>query len=597
LHDEHDAKRVVDVDVADTVAKKNAQTEEPFNLMRYLEQRQYIICWWLEDGGLVLLCLLLFGGCVLDLAWREYLYYHAPVLISLACVALVSISPQSLLHVWWDFFIRVRRHRRHRDGLRRVFSVPLPSSTRWVSTSTSTSICVRHPNVSLTDDQSLLIANASSLVSCQSPMRRSALESPRALKKRLKKKKHASRSGMATAKTHVTEAIKESDAECAERPFSDEHMDEFLKETEQLIKEDEQPLHQDDDDDDDEKRAPSTSAAMAVTIEHDEDSVDPAWDTNICHPNGNTLVWGSFSGCTAKTLKLRGATYLTDKVKVSSAEALLSLANMDIFTVHNRISHLAQHPVSWFHQNRKKLPRSLFFFIVHLRLDSMQTSIVQYFYIDRAQFAHLLQQDEKCAAAAHENGDGYFAIGGQQFDESGMFWNFINGPCKYRNDRLKLLARKEEGPWYMQIPTRPAILGRQVPIEYYRGYNAKHLNAVKTHSTNSCAYEPYNFETLYHDPNKTDGGDTAVDVPCQCGKCFWVDTNGEYPDYLELDITPEVNSVARNTVRIACPLAKSLQVEMHWTMEGQINNVELPERMLCSARLIHIDLTKIVELD
>ena len=194
-------------------------------------------------------------------------------------------------------------------------------------------------------------------------------------------------------------------------------------------------------------------------------------------------------------------------------------------------------------------------------------------------------------------GEGYFAIGGKGFDESGLFWNFINGPCQFRNDRLKLLARKEEGPWYMQIPSRPAILGKQVPIEYYRGYNAKHLNSLKTHSTRSEAYEPYDFQTLYHDPEKEECGDLKKDCPCDCGTCIWVDTKGEYPDYLEIDITPEVNAVAKNTVRIACPLAKSLQVEMHWTLEGQINHVELPERMLCSARLKNVDLQALMELD
>ena len=179
-----------------------------------------------------------------------------------------------------------------------------------------------------------------------------------------------------------------------------------------------------------------------------------------------------------------------------------------------------------------------------------------------------------------------------------MFWNFINGTCKYRNDRLKLLSRKEEGPWYMQIPSRPAIIGRQVPIEYYRGYNASLLNSTKIHNTRSQAYEPYDFKTLYNNSNKSRiEPESLLNPPCSCGTCKWVDTKGEYPDYIEIDITPEVNSMAKNTIRIACPLAKSLQVEMHWTMEGQINNIELPERMLASCRLIHIDLSKLIELD
>merc|ERR1712087_139063 len=97
---------------------------------------------------------------------------------------------------------------------------------------------------------------------------------------------------------------------------------------------------------------------------------------------------------------------------------------------------------------------------------------------------------------------GYFCIGGQQFDDSALFWKFLNGPCRFRDDRLKLLARKEEGPWYMQIPSRPAILGRQVPIEYYRGFDAKKLNSVKVLSTKSEAYEPYDMKVLCHGSRK-----------------------------------------------------------------------------------------------
>jgi len=327
-----------------------------------------------------------------------------------------------------------------------------------------------------------------------------------------------------------------------------------------------------------------------------EQWVDSEWERRVCFPSGNSEEWGSYGPCSAKTLKLRGKTYLADRIKIQSEEDLLSFAKLDMFTVHQRIRHMAQSEFSWFHQHRHELPRSLFFLIFHLRLDSMTASVVQYFYIDKRRWEHLLESNERVREQRQQKGAGYFAIGGRQFDESGLFWNFINGPCQFRNERLKLLARKEEGPWYMQIPSRPAILGRQVPIEYYRGYDARHFNATKSHNTRSEAEEPYDFQTLWHDPER--GGNPPSDrpIPCDCGKCRWVDTEGEYPEYLEIDITPEVNNLAKNTVRMACPLAKSLQVEMHWTLEGQ-NKEELPERMLCSARLIHVDLAKLMELD
>merc|ERR1712129_167391 len=183
-------------------------------------------------------------------------------------------------------------------------------------------------------------------------------------------------------------------------------------------------------------------------------------------------------------------------------------------------------------------------------------------------------------------GDGYFAIGDASFDQSGLFWNFINGCCRYRNDRLKLIARKEKGPFYLYIPSQPVIIGKKVPIRYYRGYEQKYLNATKVHQTQSEQYATYEFETLYHDSNGVEN------VPCDCGQCEWVDNDGKYAEYLEIDISPEVNLMAKNTIKMASFLTKSLQMEMHWTLEGQRDNIELPERVLCSACLSHVDLTK-----
>eukprot|EP01083_Nonionella_stella_P086793 241292_1 len=333
------------------------------------------------------------------------------------------------------------------------------------------------------------------------------------------------------------------------------------------------------DDDRDQSTPPVISSKPAI---------DPNWEASICskyHFN----KWGSYSQCSSQSILLRGSNYLHDRIKIPSRESVLSLAHVDIFTTSHRIQHIAQDNTSWFHQNRDKLPPSLFFIIIHLRLDSTSTSIVQYFYIDTSKHKYLLDTG-KCNEMLKDKGKGYFAINSPAFDESGMFWNFINGPCEYRNDRLKLIARKEEGPWYLYIPSNPAMIGQKVSIQYYRGYNATVLNSTQIYNTRSEAYDPYDFLALYHDAKVKE---VTNDVPCSCGMCEWVNTNGDYADYLEIDVAPEVNMIARNIINIACPLAKSLQVEMHWTLEGQ-RKEELPERMLCSARLTHIDLTKTV---
>merc|ERR1712228_150420 len=308
---------------------------------------------------------------------------------------------------------------------------------------------------------------------------------------------------------------------------------------------------------------------------------DPNWERSICHSE----KWGSYKNISKSHLKLRGATYLTDRIKIESRSTLLSLAKVDIFSSKIPKYHFAQHKKSWFYQNKLKLPRSLFFIIIHLRLDSVQIGCTLYFYIDRNKYKHLLK-NEKCKRILAQKGNGFFPIGSSY--ASGMFWNFINGSCKYRNDRLKMMARKEEGPFYFYVPTTPTIIGKKVPIRYFRSYEQKYLNSTKVHRTKSEQYKSYKFKTLYHDAKKSN-----IEIPCACGKCEWIDNKGQYADYLEIDISPEVNPIAAATIKMASLLTKSLQIEMHWTLEGQRNNIELPERMLCSARLKYVDLERV----
>merc|ERR1712154_117247 len=107
-----------------------------------------------------------------------------------------------------------------------------------------------------------------------------------------------------------------------------------------------------------------------------------------------------------------------------------------------------------------KLPKHLFFFIFHLRADSINCSVVIYWYIDKKKYESLIASNPKISSMAKQKGAGYFCIGSNSYDESGMFWNYINGECLYRNDRLKMIARKEEGSWYLHIPSTPAIIAR-----------------------------------------------------------------------------------------------------------------------------------------
>eukprot|EP01084_Bolivina_argentea_P042327 78065_1 len=197
--------------------------------------------------------------------------------------------------------------------------------------------------------------------------------------------------------------------------------------------------------------------------------------------------------------------------------------------------------------------QNIYFFMFHLRLDSLNASIIIYWYIDKNKYKSLLTENDKISTMSKEKGDGFWCVGSNSFDESGLFWNFINGSCQFRSDRLKMIARKEEGSWYLHIPAKPAIIGHKLPLKYHRGYNKKYFKSTKTFNTKSQQYETYNFKTLYHDENNNNN-----QLPCNCDNCTWYDIDNKYPEYIEIGMDPEVLTVARNTIKIAAGVTKSL---------------------------------------
>jgi len=325
--------------------------------------------------------------------------------------------------------------------------------------------------------------------------------------------------------------------------------------------------------------------------------IDSNWERNLCHPMGRKEMWGSYSLGSSPLLSVRGSTYLTDKIKIKSNQSLFRIAHIEVFESHKIIDCMAEHEASWFYQHRHKFPLNVFFMIFHLRMDSLNCSIVIYWYLDKDKYKSLLLTNRKIANMAKTKGAGYWCVGSNNYDESGMFWNFINGECKYRNDRLKMIARKHEGSWYLHIPSTPAIIAKKIPMIYYRGYDKKELNSVRSDYTRSEQYDSYKYQTLCHEEDRSEESGNAA-VPCNCGRCYWTDTDGKYPEYLELHFNPEAASpIAKNTIKMAAGVTKSLSWELHFLLEGQRNNIELPETVLANARISYINLDRLVAID
>ncbi len=328
-------------------------------------------------------------------------------------------------------------------------------------------------------------------------------------------------------------------------------------------------------------------------------------------------------------------------------------------------------------------------------------------------------------------------LGHKPYDDA-LWRSFLNGTCRHRNDRLKFWARCHEGPWWFIIPSRPTILGKQIPIHYYRACDFKLYENGVTNSR-SKRYEPFDFQLLNYvgkrrvrereisqtqtneftteekgvedtilissdddddenekekekekekgkergkgeekegtgkdekakkkdslassssqeskksenneenkenenendnkigsggsgledfdlnlddldleldgieesDENmevgneelgeKSEEDEELVEVtnPCACGKCTWIDTKGEFPEYIEIELQPDGHALHDKLITVAHGISKRIQVDMIWALEGQ-NLTELPERVLAAIRFCNFDLSNVTVLD
>ena len=78
---------------------------------------------------------------------------------------------------------------------------------------------------------------------------------------------------------------------------------------------------------------------------------------------------GSYGIGSSPLLSVRGSTYITDRIKIKSKQGLFKIGHVEVFESHKTIDCMAQNEASWFYINKYKLPKNLFFFIFHLRLD------------------------------------------------------------------------------------------------------------------------------------------------------------------------------------------------------------------------------------
>jgi hypothetical protein len=154
------------------------------------------------------------------------------------------------------------------------------------------------------------------------------------------------------------------------------------------------------------------------------------------HPgNGGVSCWSRPEN---DIFRVRGATYLQDRIKIPSAPAPFVCRGVDIWLTDNPERHISRHPS-----------------VLGGNLGERDTFVVNF----------LLPFGNFVA---------YFAIPPiDKFPSKlGNVWTkFLDGDQQYRDARLKLLPVVVDGPWIVRAAvgpgTSPALLGKVIPLQYY----------------------------------------------------------------------------------------------------------------------------------
>jgi len=169
-------------------------------------------------------------------------------------------------------------------------------------------------------------------------------------------------------------------------------------------------------------------------------------------PKGNEFVKRScddqehcWDHADASQMKVRGANYLTDGLKVNSQPSMLELACVDLFKSSEEVVHYTK----WHDSKIPSIRRegdSRFLFVINFRLPPIHFSITW----------AVPREDDW-----------------QDGPEGTLFRRFLEMTDAQRHERLKVLCKVTDGPWLVQkgVPDRPGVVGRKLAIEYFQQDN------------------------------------------------------------------------------------------------------------------------------
>ncbi|KAF0727351.1 hypothetical protein Ae201684P_012044 [Aphanomyces euteiches] len=130
----------------------------------------------------------------------------------------------------------------------------------------------------------------------------------------------------------------------------------------------------------------------------------------------------------------------------------------------------------------------------------------------------------------------YWLLPGGELTSLNVWTQFIaaidSQDVTWCNNRFKLIPVIVDGPWLVKatVPQKPALIGNKLTQRYFRGAN-----------------------------------------------------------YVEIDMDINSSTIAANIVGLCRGYSKQLVVDLHLTLQGEKNDDELPERILGSVQLSHLD--------
>ena len=154
-------------------------------------------------------------------------------------------------------------------------------------------------------------------------------------------------------------------------------------------------------------------------------------------------------------MRLRGKTYLEDRIKIPSAECVGEVVAVDFLNPGGTIPfHIAQYASSHVHKARAAGDTESFFLVCNIITPNPPyTALVVYIRVS--------EEDLRARASPAFR----------------SLWSlFVSGTDAFRASRFKIIPRILDGPWYIRqaVPDKPALLGKKLDLQFFSSPADKH---------------------------------------------------------------------------------------------------------------------------